>query len=1199
MKNTSYGGIMPSHINLFYKTMRISAFLLLFCTFCAFANNVNSQAARVTIKKSNVALIEVLNDIEKQTNYLFVYSNDVNVNRRVSVKVNKLPVEMVLDKIFDGDNVHFQVEGSHIILKKKVETSLERVSIVQQIKQVKLQKGKVLDDSGNPVIGASVVEKGTANGTITDINGDFTLSVEPNVVLQISYIGYKSQEIKSTPNKMIIITLKEEAKSLNEVVVVGYGTQKRANLTGAVDQVTSEVFENRPMTNVSQGLQGVIPNLNITLTDGKPMRSSDYNIRGTTSIGQGGSALVLIDGVEGDPAMLNPNDIASISVLKDASSAAIYGARGTFGVVLITTKKPNKERTTINYTGNVSVKAPIVVPNMVSDGYEFATRFQEAYSAWYDYASVPSQIHHSLPFNQDWYKELANHRPGSGQDDVVVGSNGKYQYFGNTDWYDLLYKDRLFAQDHSVTIQSGNEKANFMASGRYYSQDGLFAYNEDKYKMFNIRAKGGAQLYKWLYIDNNFEYDQMQYHNPLTVTDGNIWYGLESDSPACATMFNPDGTLTMAAAYSVGDFWYGKSGTDSTKRVLRNTTSFTAKFFNDALTIKGDITFRNTDDDEKTRRVPVPYSDRPGVISYLGSNTNDYMNSSATTRYFATNVYAEYSKLFNEVHDFKGMVGYNYEQSIYNYSFHRRNGLIFPDADNISLTNGSASDINGLYKKWKIVGGFFRFNYAYNNRYLLEVNGRLDGSSKFPTNQQWGFFPSVSAGWRISEEPFWKVSSKIISDMKLRFSFGSLGNGNIDPYTYEELFTIYQAKYLVGGKLNQATSSPTIIPDGLTWEKAITSNIGLDMGLLDGKLRFSGDYYIRKTKNMYTVGTTLPDVFGASSPKGNYADMTTKGWELSLTWRDQFNLGSKPFSYDVKFTMSDYTSKIDKYNNENKFMGTYYDARCEYYKGMKIGEIWGYVNDGYFTSVDEVKSHADQSAFFGSITKSWTTGDVKFRDLNDDKKITKGDNTINNPGDRKIIGNSTPRYCYSINLGANWNGIFFSAFFQGVGKQNWWPGTDNALFWGQYNRPYNNIPKKMLGMIWSEDNPNAYFPRYKGYVAQGYNRELSIVQTKYLQNVAYLRLKNLQVGYSFPKDLVSKVGMQAARVYLSAENIWTWSPLYKHTENFDVANIYGEDKELQEMVKQNGGKNSIIANGGQSYNYPALKSLSLGLSITF
>lgn len=1077
--------------------------------------------------------------------------------------------------------------SSNIMAENKIQTEKESV-LPQQARKV---TGIVKDEKGEPLIGVNIIEKNSSNGTITDVNGKFMIETAPHATLIISYVGYNSQTIEVGNQKDLSVILKENSQGLDEVIVVGYGTQKRVNLTGAVEQVSSEIFDNRPMSNATQGLQGAIPNLNIRFSDGKPMRKSDFNVRGNTSIGQGGSALVLIDGVEGDPSMINPNDIASVTVLKDAASAAIYGARGAFGVVLITTKTPTSGKTSVNYNGNFSLKSATVIPDMLSDSYEYASMFVEAYSSFYDYTKTPTTFHKAVPYSQNWLDEMANRRPGSGMPEVETDSKGNYSYYANTDWYRMLYKDHTFSNDHNVTVQGATDKADFIVSGRYYGQDGLFRYNSDDYSMYNIRAKGSAQIFNWLKVENNMDFTQMNYHNPLSVADGTVWYGLESEAQPMSPMFNPDGTLTMAAAYGVGDFWYGKSGSDFDRRVLRNTTSFSSSFLNNTLRVKGDFTFRNTDETTTSRRVPVPYSSQQGVIAYLGSSTNDYQKSNATKKYLAANLYAEYERTFNEAHYIKGMVGYNYEQEVYKYLFSRRNGLIFEDAEDMNMANGSGVTLDSNYYKWRIAGGFFRANYAYKDRYLLEVNGRLDGSTKFPTSQQWAFFPSVSVGWRINEESFWHVNSNLFSDMKLRLSYGSLGNGNIGNYQFQELFGIYQMGRLINGIKKQATSIPGIVPNGLTWETATTANIGLDFGMLNGRLRFSGDAYIRKTTDMFSVGLSLPGIYGAATPKGNYADMTTRGWEISLSWHDQFTLASKPFSYDLRFTLSDYLSKIDKYNNPDMNLG-------DYYEGQTLGEIWGYVTEGFFTSEEDIKQHASQALYYASNSGTWLPGDIKFKDLNDDKVIDYGTNKVNDSGDRKVIGNSTPRYAFGFNVGGDWNGFFLNAFFQGIGKQNWWPGNDNALFWGQYNRPYNNVPKSMIGEIWSEDNPNAYFPRYRGYVALQGTRELSVAQTRYLQNVAYIRLKNLQLGYNLPKNIISKAGMQNARLYVTAENLWCWSPLHKHTKNFDVTNIYGEDEEAKNMTG-NGGLNSIIAYGGSSYSYPLLKSISFGLSVTF
>lgn len=1036
--------------------------------------------------------------------------------------------------------------------------------------------GSITDANGEPIIGANVLVKGSATGTVTNIDGEYALNVSTGDILMISYIGYIQQEIKLKGEKQLNIVLQEDSQTLNEVVVVGYGTQKKVNLTGAVEQVTSEVFDNRSVPNVTQALQGSIPNLNIKLTDGKPTRSASYNIRGTTSIGQGGNALVLIDGVEGDPSMLNPNDIASVSVLKDAASASIYGARGTFGVVLITTKEPMKDKTSITYTGNFSVQRPVTVPDFVTDGYEYASHFYEAYHAWNNYSADPKNINKTQDFSLSWLEQFRKRKEQGITTEVERDATGKYVYYGNTDYYDALYKKNTFAQDHNLSLTGSNGKLNYYISGRYYGYDGLFRYNTDDYNMLNLRAKGSIQLFSWLKIENNMEFSNMDYHNPMNVGEGgSIWRNISDEGHPSAPIFNPDGSLTYSAAYTVGDFIYGRNGIDTNDKVLRNTTGFVASFLNNKLQVRGDFTFRNTDNAQTQRRVPVPYSKVEGTTLLLSEKYNDLKESTQRTEYLATNIYANYENKFGDAHYIKGMLGYNYEQSRFKSLEVQRNGLLLDDSENINLALGDAITSAGGYDKWRVAGGFFRLNYAFKDRYLLEVNGRYDGSSKFPTNQQWAFFPSVSGGWRISEEPFWHVSNDIFSNIKLRASYGSLGNGNVSPYSYLELLSIQTSDRVLGGMKYKYTSAPGAMPHGLTWETATTTDIGLDFAMLRNRLTFSGDYYIRKTTDMYTVGVTLPDVFGTTSPKGNYADMTTRGWEITLTWRDQFSLVGKPFNYEIRGTLSDYISKIDRYNNSDKSLS-------DYYEGQTVGEIWGYVTEGLFKDQADIDSHASQKLIQSSSKNIWYPGDVKIKDLNNDGVIDYGTNTLDDHGDKTVIGNSLPRFSYSLNLSADWNNFFVSAFFQGVGKQDWYPSSE-CIFWGQYNRPYNNMPTWHQDNYWTEENPNAYLPRYTGYNSS----VKSTVQTRYLQNVAYIRLKNLQIGYNLPKQFISKVCMQNARIYLSAENLWCWSPLYKHTRDLDVTNIYGSDADLTD-----GGS-------GDGNSYPQMKSISLGLSLTF
>lgn len=1165
-------------MNLKLKKMKLTLLFsfLIFSTVWA-----ESYSQTVSLNLRNVPVKKFMQEVEEQTGYFFLYQDEViEKGSRVSFQVNNEPLESVLKKFEEQVAVVAEIAENQIVLKK---APLPLVIPAQQPERQQVT-GLITDQNGLPLPGVSVVVKGTTLGTVTNADGQFSLALPPNAeTLVFSFVGMRAQEVPIGSRTTFSIIMEEETIGMQEVVVVGYGTQKKANLTGAVDQVTSEVFENRTMTNVTQGLKGVIPNLNITLLDGRPNQAPAYNIRGTTSIGQGGDALVLIDGVEGDPSLINPNDIESISVLKDAASASIYGARGAFGVVLITTKNPTREKTSITYNTNFSVKNPVVLPDYVWDGYTWAKMFNEATYNWE--GSFPSKANKTIRFSQEYLEELKyrSENPDEFTEKWEINpANGEYVYYYSTNWYEELYKNHTTSNEHNVTISGSSETTNYMITGRYLGQKGIFRYNSDDYEMLNFRGKGSVQVFPWLNIENNSQFSDMNYHIPLNVGEGSgIWRNISDEGNPMSPMFNPDGTLTHTSVYQVGDMWYGKNGYDTSKRIIKSTTGFTANFIDDKMHVRGDFTFQITDDNEKRKRVPVPYSKSPGVISYVGTSTNDLRDIWRETKYLATNLYTEYEDLINEVHFIKAMVGFNYEQSLYKKLEAERNGLIFEDAIDLSLALGEDINVDGSYEMWNILGGFSRINYSFKDKYLFEVNGRYDGSSKFPSNERYAFFPSFSAGWRVSNESFWNVSDELISNLKIRASYGSLGNGNIASYVYQEIFNISQSGRILNGVKPQLTSRPNVLPDGLTWETSTTSNLGLDVAMLSDRLIFVGDLYMRKTTDMFTIGMTLPAVFGATSPKGNYADLETKGWEIALTWRNRFMLKSDPFNYDIRLTLADNKAIVTRYNNPEKKLD-------DYYEGMVVGEIWGYTNDGFFVDQADIDNHADQSRFKTTNARIIYPGDIKLKDINNDGKVDPGTNRVDNPGDRKIIGNSMPRFTYGINLGADWNSFFFSTFLQGVGKQDWWPSREAAAFWGQYNRPYNYLPRWHLDNHWTPENPDAYMPRYVGRVA---NRSGGIFrdnpQTDYLQNIAYIRMKNIQIGYNLPKNLIAKIRAENAKVYFSGENLWTWSPLYKITHDIDVENTGPSDLKLSSGTS------------GDGYNYPMLKSISMGLSITF
>lgn len=1047
--------------------------------------------------------------------------------------------------------------------------------------------GKVTETTGAPIVGAYIVKPGSSQGTVSGMDGSYQIAAIPGDSLRISFIGFKTKALKWDGTNPLNIVLEEDNNLLKEVVVVGYGTTKKENLTGAVSNVTSDVFENRHVTNMTQALQGVIPNLNIDLSDGKPTQSPSYNIRGATSIGQGGNALVLVDGVEGDPRLLNPNDIESISVLKDAASSSIYGARAAFGVVLITTKKAKTGAPRISYRADFTVKSPTETPDNITDSYPWAKGFADAYMNWNLNGVFPGKVNKTMAFSEDYLEEVKRRWEDPSLPRFEVDpKTGRYLYFYSTDWYKELYKDRFFATTHNVSLSGGSDKASYYLSARYDGQDGLYRYNTDKYNMYNLRSRGTLDLTKWLTIDNNTEYSALTYHQPVNVGEGsNIWRNIADEGNPLAPLTNPDGTLSFPSAYTVGDMYLGKNYADIRQNVFKNKIAATAHFLDDRLQIKCDLTYRNSVYSHLRNRVPVPYSQEQGVIAYVGLDKNDLEEQRQRTDYYAANLYADYNQTFAEAHNLHLLLGYNYESSTYKRLNASRNGVIFDEAKDINMALGENVVTTGGYEKWRVAGLFFRANYDYMGRYLLEVNGRFDGSSKFPIDQQWAFFPSVSGGWRISDEPFFRIPKETVNLLKLRASYGSLGNGSISPYQFVETFNISKSGRIIGEGRPQRTSQPGVLPESLTWERATTTNVGLDLLMFDQRLSLVADVYQRLTDNMYTAGPSLPKIFGAAAPKGNFASMRTTGWELEITWRDHIELAGKPFNYSIKGTLADSRSFITKYNNAEKKLG-------DYYVGQELGEIWGYTADGLFRSEEEIATSPSQQLVPAHSNGQNIVGDLKFKDLNNDNVISRGNYRVDDSGDLSIIGNRSPRYTYGITLNLDWSNIFLTAFLQGVGKQDWYPSRESR-FWGQYNRPYNDYPRWQQDQQFRPEKQNfdAYLPIISGYTAQG-GRALANPIDRYLQNVAYLRLKTLTVGYKLPETISSCIGAQGLTCYLSGENLLAWSPLYRITRDTDVANIWGGGSQLT-------GLNSDSRMSNDGYNYPMLRSVTLGITLDF
>ena len=1158
--------------------MRINL-VIIFSLFLLLQVNAEGFAQRITLKEKNASLEAVLTEITKQTGMNVLCDGDlISKASPLDVNFRKASVNEIFAAFFPGMPFAVSIKSNTIVVSKS--DPIVRFENPGAVLLVDI-RGKVTDNKGVSLPGASVKVKGSSQAVSTDTNGEFRLNgLTSGATLVVSYTGFVTREVLVGSNTELTVVLTEDVLTLESVVVVGYGTQKKSNLTGAVDQVGSEYFEERPMANITRGLQGVLPNLNIKMSDGKPTRSAAYNIRGATSIGAGTvpNALILIDNVQGDPSNLNPNDIESVTILKDAASAAIYGSRGAFGVVLITTKTAKSDKVTVNYGTNYSNNRRTTTPELVTDGYTWAKNYEEAFYAWNDYLTKPVNIDGKLLFSQAYLDELKKRSEDPSLSKYGLDASGNYAYYGSTDWMKELYRNSNSSMEHALSISGGTEKVKLSISGRYFMQDGIFRYNPDKFNKYNLRAKGDIKVNNWLSVNANLDYSNNDYRYPLTSQGGvhAVWRLLSASGYPVAPLLNEDGTLTNIASFSVGDYYQKKSFSQARTNVNRNTLGFTATPLK-KVSIRGDFSYLTTTTGDQRRYFPVSYSQKPGEIINSGLNYLEELDEREKS--YVTNLYADYTSTIGN-HSFKIMGGGNLESYAYGQRRTRRDGLIVENIVDWNLATGLNYVLTGGGNEWSTAGLFYRLNYGFKDKYLLELNGRYDGSSRFPQEQAFGFFPSASIGWVVSQEGFMKSTQNWLDQLKLRASYGSLGNGNINPYSFIETIGIGTSTALINGRFPNFIQRPNVYPNNITWEKATTVNLGLDLGVFQNRLSASFDWYQRETSDMITVGPPLPSVFGAVVPNGNNADLLTKGFEISLNWRDQINT-AKPIRYGLRLTLADNVSKITKFYNPTNLVNTYY-------VGYQLGEIRGFETVGFFKDAADVANSPNQKNYFQvSPQNNILPGDIKFADLNGDGFVNIGKNTLEDPGDRRIIGNTSMRYPYGIMGDMDWNNFSFSFFFQGVGKRDWMPGPEASYFWGQYNRPYSVMPTFNQNR-WTPENPdpNAYFPRYRGFVALSGTRELAVPQTRYLQDASYIRLKNLTVGYSLPKSVSQRIKASSVKVYLTGQNLWTYSPMYKITRNFDPEVIEGSDPEVN-------------SGGGDGFSYPMEKTFTVGLNVSF
>ena len=1092
--------------------------------------------------------------------------------------------------------------------------------------------GKVVDANGEPLVGASVVEAGTSNGTITDLDGAFVLSVEPNVTLVVSYVGYKDQEVRA--HKDMVVMLKEDTQVLDEVVAIGYGTQKKANLTGAVTSVdVSKTLESKTESDVAKALQGAVPGLTITNATGDLDADPTVVIRGIGTLSNSGTStpLYIVDGVPVENlGYLNSNDIESISVLKDASSTAIYGTRAAFGVVLVTTKTAKtQEKVSVTYNNNFAWSHATALPEypdviaqataltdankraglaselfgMYLDTDEFLTGAQR----WLDWANSPEGAAAGVKNGKSPYRKM------------VYGLDWDEKgFYADWDVAGIMFNDATPSQQHNLSVSGNSGKTNYYMSLGYNHQQGLMNFNPDKMDKFNATVNLSTKVNNWLEIGARFNMQHRIYTFPYVRGQGSyqyVWrwgsffgpYGYFED--ADGNQFDGRQMIGFRKAAAGPD---GEGGDTWRKRMNMRAGGFIKLNLAKGLTFNGDYTFTY----RAGRYKGVGYSeDLVNTWSLFGENfTHGKINTSTfieteNTHYYnhVANMFLNYNGSWSG-HNLNVMVGANLDKSEYEYLYYERHGMQDENLPELALCSEDYS-YSHSHSHGGSAGIFGRINYDYKGIYLLELSGRYDGSSKFPTHTQWAFFPSGSVGYRISEEGYFQEAKEYVSNLKLRASYGVIGNQEIGSNMFLETMskTTNGVSWLgTGSSKYDYFGTPKMVDPTLTWETIATTNVGIDLGFLKNELNVNFDWYQRETTGMLAPGQALPQVLGASAAYENAGSLRTRGWELNIDWRHTFR-DADNLTLHANFNLADYKATITQWDSN--------DLTNTKYTGKEYGEIWGFQTDRYFTFEDfnADGSYAEGVASQTGLEKGsfkYGPGDVKFVDQNGDGVINWGyavDDAENNPeglapgtknnhGDLVKIGNETPRWQYSFRLGAEWKGFDIDLFFQGVGKRDMWSpsafvmpltrGADAIYAW---QTDYVTEADYAAGII----DQNAAYPRmYPGNAGQGVpGANITAIgcnnfypQDKYLMNLAYLRLKNLTVGYTLPQKWTRKATIEKVRIYASFNNL---ADLVNHTAQ------YGFDPEVS-----SGSGTGSFGNGTYGRVEPLMRSYSFGLQVT-
>ncbi|WP_157757647.1 SusC/RagA family TonB-linked outer membrane protein [Pseudalgibacter alginicilyticus] len=1093
--------------------MRTFIFLMCTTVFCFNTENTFSQETVIIEKDQLVEVDQVFKIIKKQTELNFIYPKGLFKNTpKIQLKKGEIQASKLIADVLEKSHFNFKLTENNTIIINKVK-AVEKITIQENV-----ISGSVLEETGQPLPGVNIIVEGTSTGTQSDFDGNYSIKAKKGDVLIFSYVGFQSQKITVSEANTINLVLKEEASALDEVVVIGYGTQKKSNLTAAIATVDTKELENRPVNSITDMLGASVPGLNINVGSSAVTDNPSINLRGFTGLNSSGSPLIIVDGVPldnpDDIKYVNPNDVDNISILKDASATAIYGSRAPNGAILITTKSGKKgQKMAIEYSSDIRISSPIGLPNSMKGS---------DYAIWRNNRTENSRI--ARTYTQETIDRILQYEAGEINTVGIIEPNGKYgsvfTFNASENHLQEAFRDNVFNQTHNLSLSGGSDNTTYFASFNALDAQGNYQSDIDWMKRYVSNIRVNTDIKPWLNVGLNSKYSRQESTRPTISTSG------QNDN----TFFDNLGFIPTAPAYydngtpnefSIRPNLDGSSGQyENTTDIITTQVTMQLKPVV-GLTVNADYTWRVKNSFDKNVELQFGGLDADGtpLPSRRSPRLSTITENSRGWTYHTANFNMNYETSFGK-HNINVLAGYNEEVNNYRALTGKNSDFYTTAVQALQTTYGNNVEATDAFNSWAVQGYYGRLHYDYQEKYLIDFSGRYDASSRFAPDSRWAFFPSVAVGYNVAKEDFWPLND--VNHFKFTVQYGESGNqGDASLYSYlPTLGTTNQITTPINGILPPAVTIPPIFADDNTWAKPQNIGFGLEVGMFKNRLTADYNWYQRTVYDQIGPAVQLPEVLGTAPPVQNNSVTETRGWEFNINWRDQFNIKGSPLSYGIRAGISDYIGYVIDYVDNDT--GT----RNGWTPGQLFGELYGVKSAGIAQNSDQVLQNVLPTTGF------YYPGDLFFNDTNGDGLINLNGtgNYWYSEGDRERLGFNYPRYQYNIAMNANWKGFTLSVLFQGVGHQKvYWA---NKFNFGTFN--FMSAEQLERGW-WTSDNPDAFYPR-----AYNYNlnqlRE-NTVNDQYVNNLAHLRVKNVGLTYNFSEDLISKLRVSKLSITLSGENL--------------------------------------------------------------